>query len=246
MRPARYAWGMAIEDAMRLKYLAAMGVDVWVARGGAESSAPAPADVRSTVIGPEAAAPGDTAAMGWEALAEAVAHCTLCPLHTTRTRTVFGTGARAARWMFVGEAPGVDEDRAGEPFVGRAGQLLNAMLRALGLEREQVYIANVLKCRPPENRDPMGEEVTRCEPYLHRQVRLVSPSVIVALGRFAAQSLLKTDRPIGKLRGTRFEYADTGIPLVVTYHPAYLLRSPGDKRKAWDDLRLARSLTGDG
>jgi len=216
-----------------------MGVEVWVPR-----AEPAPATDPDVATPPAAADPGDPAAMPWEQLEQAVGECRLCPLHRTRTLPVFGTGARDAQWMFVGEAPGVDEDRAGEPFVGRAGQLLNAMLFALGLERGQVFIANVLKCRPPENRDPQGEEVLRCEPYLHRQVRLVNPRIIVALGRFAAQSLLKTDRPIGKLRGARFEYADTGIPLVVTYHPAYLLRNPADKRKVWDDLCLARQVLG--
>lgn len=168
--------------------------------------------------------------------------CERCALHATRTNTVFGVGNPAADWMFVGEAPGAEEDRQGIPFVGRAGQLLTAMLFALGMERDDVYIANVLKCRPPDNRDPMGEEVTQCEPYLHRQVQLVNPQIIVALGRFGAQSLLKTKRPIGKLRGQQFTYQDTGIPLVVTYHPAYLLRSPLEKRKAWDDLLFAKKI----
>lgn len=144
--------------------------------------------------------------------------------------------------MFVGEAPGFEEDRQGLPFVGRAGQLLNAMLFALGLERGQVYIANVLKCRPPNNRDPMGEEVLCCETYLHRQVELIQPKLIVALGRFAAQSLLKTTQSIGKLRKQRFQYGDTEIPLIVTYHPAYLLRSPMEKRKAWEDLCMALAI----
>ncbi len=190
----------------------------------------------------EAWGPAGVGTMEWEALEQAVRRCTQCPLYATRTQTVFGVGDRSTDWLFVGEAPGVEEDRKGEPFVGRAGQLLNAMLFAIGLKRQQVYIANVLKCRPPANRDPMGEEVIKCEPYLHRQVKLIQPRVIVALGRFAAQSLLKTNTPIGKLRGQRFTYADTGIPMVVTYHPAYLLRNPIDKRKVWDDLCLARSV----
>jgi DNA polymerase len=180
--------------------------------------------------------------MGWEALESAVRNCRACSLHQGRTQAVFGVGNREADWLFVGEAPGAEEDRQGEPFVGRAGQLLNAMLFALGLDREKVYIANVLKCRPPHNRDPQGEEVLRCEPYLHRQVELISPRIIVALGKFAAQSLLKSTDPISRLRGRTYTYADTEIPLVATFHPAYLLRSPADKRKAWDDLRLARSL----
>ncbi len=191
---------------------------------------------------PLPAGPSDPATLDWDALAATVTGCRDCALHATRTQTVFGTGNRQARWLFVGEAPGAEEDRQGEPFVGRAGQLLNAMLFAIGLKREDVFIANVLKCRPPKNRDPMGEEVRRCEPYLHRQVELIRPQIIVALGRFAAQSLLKTETAIGKLRGRRHSYADTGIPLVVMYHPAYLLRNPSDKRKAWQDLQFACTL----
>lgn len=144
--------------------------------------------------------------------------------------------------MFVGEAPGAEEDRQGLPFVGRAGQLLNEMLFALGLERGSVFICNVLKCRPPDNRDPMGNEVVQCEPYLHRQIALLSPRVIVAMGRFAAQSLLKSQQSIGRLRGNVHQYGDLTLPLVVTYHPAYLLRSPADKGKAWEDLQLAREV----
>jgi DNA polymerase len=142
--------------------------------------------------------------------------------------------------MFIGEAPGGDEDRQGEPFVGRAGQLLNAILFAIGLKREEVYIANVLKCRPPGNRDPQPEEVIQCEPYLLRQIELIKPRLIVALGRHAAHSLLKTEVPLGKLRGQRLSYH--GTPLIVTYHPAYLLRNPADKRKVWDDLCLAKTV----
>ena len=153
---------------------------------------------------------------------------------------MFGVGNNNAQWMVIGEAPGADEDRQGEPFVGRAGKLLNEMLRAVGLPREDVYIANVLKCRPPNNRDPLPAEVAQCEPYLKRQVELVQPKIILAVGRIAAQNLLQTDITIGKLRGQQFSYA--GIPLVVTYHPAYLLRSPAEKRKAWDDLRFARDV----
>jgi DNA polymerase len=175
-----------------------------------------------------------------QALANEVAACVKCPLHSSRTQTVFGVGSAGAQWMFVGEAPGVQEDLQGEPFVGRAGQLLNAMLAAMGLKREQVYIANVLKCRPPNNRDPQPHEVECCEPYLLRQIELINPRIILALGRHAAHSLLKSDLPLAKLRGRRLTYH--GIPLVVTYHPAYLLRNPVDKRKAWDDLCLARDV----
>ncbi len=174
-----------------------------------------------------------------DALERQVADCRACELAETRTRTVFGVGNPRAAWMLVGEAPGAEEDRRGEPFVGRAGQLLNAMLAAAGRSREEVYIANVLKCRPPNNRDPLGEEVVQCAPYLHRQIRLVQPALIIALGRFAAQALLKTHDPIGRLRGRVHRHPETGVPLVVTYHPAYLLRSPLEKRKAWQDLKMA-------
>lgn len=175
----------------------------------------------------------------WQTLQSQVAACTACDLHKTRTQTVFGVGNQNAEWLVVGEAPGAEEDRQGEPFVGRAGQLLNAMLLAIGLKREQVYIANILKCRPPNNRDPRPEEVACCEPFLKRQVALLKPKIILAVGRIAAQNLLKTDTRIGALRGNRYSYADTGIPVVVTYHPAYLLRSPKEKRKAWEDLKYA-------
>ncbi len=178
--------------------------------------------------------------MDWQGLEAAVRACTRCELHKTRTQTVFGVGDRHAAWMFVGEAPGADEDAQGEPFVGRAGRLLNLMLQAIGLAREAVYICNVLKCRPPGNRDPRPEEVERCEPYLLRQIELVRPRLIVALGRHAAHSLLKTELPLSRLRGQRLSYH--GTPLVVTYHPAYLLRNPADKRKAWEDLKRARRI----
>lgn len=176
-------------------------------------------------------------ACNWDELQAEVAACTACPLHQTRTQTVFGVGDRTAAWMVIGEAPGEQEDLQGEPFVGRAGLLLNEMLRAIGLQRQQVYIANILKCRPPKNRDPQPEEVAACESFLQRQLALIRPKIILAVGRIAAQNLLKTAAPIGKLRGTVHDYQ--GIPMVVTYHPAYLLRTPLEKRKAWDDLRQA-------
>ncbi len=181
----------------------------------------------------------DVSRLDWDGLQAQVAGCTLCELHSSRTQTVFGVGNRAADWLVIGEAPGKDEDQQGEPFVGRAGQLLNAMLQAIGLKREQVYIANILKCRPPNNRDPKPEEVVCCEPYLLRQIALIRPGIILAVGRISAQNLLQTDTPIGKLRGKVHRFRDTGIPLVATYHPAYLLRSPVEKRKAWQDLQLA-------
>jgi DNA polymerase len=177
--------------------------------------------------------------LDWDALSERVAGCQLCRLCEKRTNSVFGVGDRGADWMLIGEAPGENEDRQGEPFVGQAGKLLDSMLRSLSLTRDtNVYIANVIKCRPPGNRNPEPDEVARCEPYLQRQVALVKPKLIVALGRFAAQSLLKTTASISSLRGRVHEYE--GVPVIVTYHPAYLLRSLPDKAKAWADLCLAR------
>ncbi len=179
------------------------------------------------------------AGLGWEALQAHVAQCRACALHETRTQTVFGIGNRKAQLMVIGEAPGADEDRQGEPFVGRAGQLLTAMLFAMGLKREQVYIANVLKCRPPGNRDPRTEEILCCEPFLQRQLELVAPKVILAAGRIAAQHLLHSSEPVGRLRGRVHRLGEAAIPLVVTYHPAYLLRSPDQKASAWQDLQRA-------
>jgi uracil-DNA glycosylase family 4 len=182
-------------------------------------------------------------ALDWGPLQEQVASCTACGLCRSRSRTVFGVGALQARWMLIGEAPGAEEDARGEPFVGRAGQLLDAMLSAIGLDRrQQVYIANVLKCRPPRNRDPLPDEVAACEPFLQRQLSLVSPAIVLVLGRFAAQAMLGTDASIASLRGRvhHKEVSGVSIPLVVTYHPAYLLRTPADKAKVWADLLLAR------
>ena len=190
---------------------------------------------------PAAARPAATpvAMLDWDALAARVADCTSCRLCEKRTNTVFGVGDREADWMLIGEAPGENEDKQGEPFVGQAGKLLDNMLQSLALKRgENVYIANVIKCRPPGNRNPEPDEVARCEPYLQRQVALVKPKLIVALGRFAAQTLLKTDASIASLRGRVHQYE--GVPVIVTYHPAYLLRSLQDKSKAWADLCLAR------
>lgn len=181
----------------------------------------------------------DIASMDWEQLETAVRACTRCPLSASRTQGVPGVGDRRAEWLFIGEAPGAEEDRLGEPFVGQAGKLLDAMLAAIGLERgRNVYIANVLKSRPPGNRDPRPEETAACLPYLERQIELMRPRLIVALGRIAAQSLLLTDTPIGRLRGHVHTWR--GVPMVVTYHPAYLLRNAADKAKAWEDLLLAR------
>lgn len=236
-----------------------MGIPVWVRREGAGAAAPVsdalvqpdPAPQIAVVSGPapeaEAAPalpdPGaPVAGLDWEALRARVVSCTACAeLAPSRTQTVFGVGDPDADWLFIGEAPGAEEDRRGEPFVGRAGQLLDNMLAALGLRRgENVYIANVLKCRPPGNRDPKAEEAAACRAFLDRQIALIRPRVIVALGRVSAQSLLASDAPLGRLRGGDHRYGD--IPLVVTYHPAYLLRSPAEKARAWTDLLRARSL----
>src|ERR1700736_2044845 len=178
----------------------------------------------------------------WAQLRERVAACTRCGLSTTRTQTVFGVGNPQAEWLVVGEAPGAEEDRQGEPFVGRAGQLLNSMLRAIGLAREQVYIANVLKCRPPGNRDPSPGEAAECLPYLEQQIALLKPKIMLAVGRIASQNLLRTDATLGRLRQQVHRFGLSQVPLVVTYHPAYLLRTPTDKRKAWEDLKFAREV----
>ena len=180
------------------------------------------------------------AEMDWNALNTAIQSCTRCDLAKSRMQAVPGVGDPHAEWLFIGEAPGANEDRQGEPFVGDAGKLLDAILAAIGLARgKNVFIANVLKSRPPANRDPKQDEVAACLPYLERQIELIQPKLIVALGRFAAQSLLATDTPIGKLRGQVHRYR--GVPLVVTYHPAYLLRNPLDKAKVWEDLVLAHN-----
>jgi len=179
----------------------------------------------------------------WEALRTEVLSCTKCPLHKTRTQGVLGVGPHRTDWMVIGEAPGAEEDRRGEPFVGRAGHLLDAMLHAIGLNRgTSVYIANVLKSRPPGNRDPKPEEVAACLPYLMRQIALLRPRLMLAVGRIAAQNLLSTDMSLGRLRGKVHHFGELNTPLIVTYHPAYLLRTPADKRKAWEDLKFARSV----
>jgi DNA polymerase len=210
-------------------YLEALGVRAYVPRVPLPVGAPPPRPA------------GGAEGLDWEALERAVRDCQRCALCGTRSRTVFGVGSREARVMVVGEAPGAEEDRQGEPFVGRAGQLLDAVLRAAGFTRGQVYIANILKCRPPRNRDPQPEEVEHCLPYLQRQIELVDPALLLCVGRIAAQNLLGTDVPIGRLRG-RVHRLPSGRPVVVTYHPAYLLRSPGEKRKVWEDLKLVKEV----
>jgi uracil-DNA glycosylase len=184
---------------------------------------------------------GQIMQMGWDELKRAILSCSACELHKTRTQGVVGVGDEQAEWLLVGEAPGADEDAQGEPFVGQAGKLLDAMLASINLRRgDNVYIANVLKSRPPGNRNPAPDEIAACLPYLERQIQLIQPRLILAMGRFAVQSLLHTDEAIGKLRGRVHQYQ--GIPLIVTYHPAYLLRNLLDKSKAWEDLCLARQV----
>jgi len=251
-------------DARQRAMLAEMGVRVWapkpapakgtvlVAQAPAPTAAspatPAPrpspvatpASVSTPPAQPRPASP--VATLDWPALRDTVASCQACGLCRGRTNTVFGVGDEHTDWMVVGEAPGENEDLQGEPFVGAAGHLLDNMLKAVGRSRtgqgaQGTYIANVLKCRPPANRNPQPDEVAQCEPYLARQVALVKPKVIVAMGRFAVQALLKTNEPIGRLRSQVHHYE--GVPVIVTYHPAYLLRTPTDKGKAWADLCLA-------
>ena len=256
-----------MNPALRQEYLAALGLETWMMRDkSALVAAPrdiiAPPDPIATprppapqvpLSPPEPSRPrgagvsGDdsTAREGgfdWPELRARVAACTRCGLCNTRTQTVFGVGNQRAEWLIVGEAPGADEDRQGEPFVGRAGQLLNSMLRAIGLAREQVYIANVLKCRPPGNRDPAAGEAAECLPYLEQQIVLLKPKIMLAVGRIASQNLLRTDVTLGRLRRQVHHFGVSRVPLVVTYHPAYLLRTPGDKRKAWEDLKFAREV----
>ncbi len=213
--------------------------DVAEPAGKAPAEAQAPSSARPVV----AAAAGDGLNLDLTGLRAFLADCARCKLCEGRTQVVFGVGNPSARLMFVGEAPGRDEDLQGEPFVGRAGQLLTDMIeKGMGLNRGDVYIANVVKCRPPENRNPEPDEVAACSPYLRRQVALVNPEVIVGLGKFAVQTLLQVTTPISQLRGKWHEYE--GIPLMPTFHPAYLLRSPGEKRRAWEDLQAVMKRMG--
>jgi uracil-DNA glycosylase len=252
-----------MQSLRRQQYLQALGIDVWRLRASAQSTSPgplatlpqqpAPALTNAPVSAPALVplpvptpnsvptplAPGLT----WQSLRAEVLACKRCALHQSRTQGVFGVGSQSAQWLVVGEAPGAEEDRRGEPFVGRAGHLLDAMLRAIGLDRgRNVYIANILKSRPPGNRDPRPDEVAACLPFLLRQVELLRPRVMLAVGRIAAQNLLATDAPLGRLRGRVHRFGELNTPLIVTYHPAYLLRTPADKRKAWEDLKFARSV----
>jgi DNA polymerase len=245
-----------MNPALRRDYLAALKLEAWLVRGPAAAHVPLPGAV--TVPGatmppvPRVSAPALVRVPGangareegadWPELRTRVAACTRCALSSTRTQTVFGVGSQRAQWLIVGEAPGAEEDRQGEPFVGRAGQLLNSMLRAIGLSREEVFIANVLKCRPPGNRDPTATEAAECLPYLEQQIALLKPKIMLAVGRIAAQNLLRTDVTLGRLRQQVHHFGVSKVPLIATYHPAYLLRTPTDKRKAWEDLKFAREV----
>lgn len=221
---------MDYSEQQRREYLQAMGIDVWLPRG---------ADTNDAAELTESAQP-----MDWNELRACVSGCTRCELSRSRTQTVFGVGNPDADWMIIGEAPGAEEDRRGEPFVGPAGRLLDQMLFAIGQRREIVFITNILKCRPPNNRDPKPAEAAACRDYLERQIELIQPKIILVVGKIAAQNLLESDATIGHMRERQYEspYELGGIPLVVTYHPAYLLRSPSQKRKSWSDLRLAARL----
>lgn len=266
---------MASDDkrAALFRRLDAMGITTYVRRSpGSSRPSSVPSAAQETLlqkkqagqsaVPPASAKPGGTVNPSrakeddnyptpeWAHLAKEVKNCEQCVLHEGRTQTVFGVGDFDADWMFIGEGPGAEEDRRGEPFVGRAGKLLDRMILALGLTRQQVYIANVVKCRPPDNRNPRPEEIVSCGSYLRRQIRMVQPKMIVCLGGVAAQTMLNTETTVGKLRGYEHSYRDDNqddnneIPLFVTYHPAYLLRSPNQKKAAWEDLQLASARIG--
>jgi DNA polymerase len=257
-----------MDEATRRAYLEAMGVSVWVPRGSRDTvpggegavdtsssgapahdplpaTSPVPEDAAAVTTVDRAAATGDVASMDAETLRQTILGCAACGLCETRTQAVPGVGSMTAELLVIGEAPGQEEDRRGEPFVGRAGQLLDRMLAAIGLDRQTVYITNVLKCRPPNNRDPKAEEVQACAAYLRRQIELIDPKAILSVGRISAQSLLESDQTIGRLRERWHRFGPNGTPLRVTYHPAYLLRSPAQKRKSWEDLKAVRALLAD-
>lgn len=251
-----------MDNATRLQYLEAMGIDVWVSRHPPIAvQAPQAIEDESNLVGwaeyneahrsnhaefiePRVSVHPVQATYAtdhaWTDLQHEVASCRACQLCETRTQTVFGVGSHRASWMLIGEAPGQNEDLQGEPFVGKAGQLLNEMLRAIGLARDEVFIANILKCRPPNNRDPQADEVAACNGFLKQQITLLQPKIILAVGRIAAQNLLNTQQPLAKLRGRQHRLEN--IPLVVVHHPAYLLRALTEKAKAWDDLQFALSV----
>lgn len=236
-------------NAHRDQYLQRLGIVRWELREPSDpatdvdaAAGPAVAEPVPVVADAPAPVPMEMAS-DWSSLEAQVAACSACELHVARNRTVFGSGKRDAEWMIIGEAPGVDEDQSGAPFAGAAGELLDKMLLAAGFKREEVFITNMLKCRPPENRDPRPEELSACRAYLHRQIEWVAPKLILCIGRVAAQTLLESSETIGDLRGKVHHYAPTGTPLIVTWHPAYLLRKPSEKRSAWEDLKLAMRVT---
>ena len=230
---------LGLTPVWRLRTPATSQRDQPAAVPAAQLPAPGPVTVRGLPkVPPLDARAAHIATLEWPLLKQSVAGCVACPLHTGRTKTVFGVGDEAADWLFVGEGPGAEEDAKGEPFVGQAGKLLDNMLAAIKLKRgHNVYIANVVKCRPPGNRNPEPGEAAQCEPYLHRQIALIKPRLIIALGKVAAVNLLKRDAAVASMRGKIHQYQ--GIPLIVTYHPAYLLRSLPEKAKAWTDLCFA-------
>lgn len=216
-----------MSNSNKTEFLHAMGIQSWQLKHAASFAASADIENSDSI---------------WQQLEADINACTACELYKTRLKPVCGSGNRKAQLMIIGEAPGASEDQQGLPFVGRAGQLLTAMLKSIGIHREDVYITNILKSRPPGNRDPKAEEVAACTPFLLRQIDLISPKLILALGRISAHFLLKTNTSLGSLRGRVFQFEHKQIPLLVTYHPAYLLRSPRDKGKAYQDLQLAASL----
>jgi DNA polymerase len=222
------AGGCLLPEDVRRYYLDTMGIQVWQSLEAKGQ------------VGDAKQVDAKDGGFVWQQFEQAVVDCTKCELHASRTQVVFGVGDKDADLLIIGEAPGRDEDLRGEPFVGRAGQLLNAMLAAIGFKREQVYIANILKCRPPGNRDPQPEEAAACNPWLQQQIELIQPAVILALGRVAAHNLLNTEQSLAALRSKQHSYA--GIPLLVSYHPAYLLRKPIEKRKSWQDLKQVKLL----
>lgn len=221
-------------DSKHLHYYQALGIQPWQLKHEMSNES-----ISALAATPPASA--SCAGEEWQSLKEAVKHCTACPLHATRKQTVFGSGSQSARLMIIGEAPGASEDEQGEPFVGRAGKLLTAMLHAIGATRDEVYIANILKCRPPNNRDPLVDEVNTCSSFLNQQIALVQPTLLLAVGRIAAHYLLKTKSSLESLRSRIHSYGTQQTPLIVTYHPAYLLRSPADKKKAFIDLQFTQS-----
>ena len=223
---------MALSEINRLQYLDAMGVTVWQSKFMADSIGASTECDPNHLVSTETIIPDS-----WEKLRTDVSSCKLCTLCTTRTQTVFGEGNENADWLFIGEAPGQQEDEQGRPFIGDAGQLLAEMLRAMKLTREDIFIANILKCRPPKNRDPHVDEIQHCRDYLTRQITLIQPKIIIAVGRIAAQTLLETTEKMGKLRGNAYQFEN--IPLIAIYHPSYLLRSLTEKRKVWQDLQFA-------